>query len=164
MIRGWKIYSVLIGFAIVVICAGGCYKAQYSEDEDVSLPSMVKLSDADYEKYLYETNPDIKSELADMEKDLKKELGVTDIAVPPPPPGWNLEDSLLKDDSRPKVYRWLDESGSFQITRYPPPKGIKLLGWRYADIPTPTPTDEEQEAVDADISPDINAGTSARQP
>lgn len=120
----------------------GCFPEKHSpqENEEINIPESVRLSDEEYENYLHSKNPDLDKEIELMEKRLKKNLGVHEERFPSPPPGWSLEGSLAKTDSRPKIYRWVDEDGSIRITKDRPPDGAKILGWRYIPDPTPSPT------------------------
>lgn len=135
--------------AIMFLVAGCIDKPKTEEkDGDVDIPSSAKLSDEDYAKYLQTTDPNFQKEMKNVETSMKKEMGVQTRTAPPPPPGWNLEEALMKNDNRPKIYRWIDEKKELHITPEKPPKGTKLLGWRYADRDAPTvlPDQEKQAA------------------
>lgn len=127
-------------FLIFFFVFNSCYKKKKDTDnEEISVPKSIQLSEEDYEKYLYSKDPGFKKEVSKMEKKLKTELGVYKESFPTPPPGWNLQDALASSGDSPKIYRWIDSKGIIKITKERPPKEAKLLGWRYIVEATPTP-------------------------
>ncbi|MBN2384078.1 hypothetical protein JXQ70_14475 [bacterium] len=140
-----RLYS-LTGLCFMLLFSGGCFPDSHSPTHDSKSHGQVStattVADQESEKKLFEQDPDLAEELRIMEEEFKKELGVHDEKFPSPPPGWNLDEALAKDDPRPIIYRWLDQDGMIQISQERPPADVKILGWRYLTQPTPEPTVE----------------------
>lgn len=133
--------KVILFLSIVGSLGSSCFKEgeKHAQTDDVVVPKTFHMSDEEYEKYLKANDPELHEKLDTMEDEFKKEIGLIDEKVPPPPEGWSLEEALQASDNRPKIYRWLNENSEIEITTYKPPQNAFLLGWRYADEPTPTP-------------------------
>jgi hypothetical protein len=149
-----------------VIAWSSCAKAPTVEEKktEVKATDFMNLSDEEFQKYLEKKDPNFKKEVQNLDDQMKKELGTRGKRSQPPPPGWNLEDALVKNDNRPKVYRWLDENKDIRITQEPPPKGMLILGWRYVDTTTPTPGSGHDKAPATSVSPPTGSAASSQSP